>query len=190
VGVLVRAAADGDDDAWERLVHRFAGLIWAIARSHGLSTTDAADVSQSTWLKLAEHARGIREPDRVGGWLATTARNESIRILRRGHRDIPVGAFQDASVCEEASDLTTRVLEEERDKSLVRAFNALPSRCKSLLRVLTAVPAPSYAEASEVLDMPIGSIGPTRARCLEHLRRCSGATDARRGRSANDGRTR
>jgi len=188
--LLVRGAADGDDRACGRLGDRLAGLIWGSARSHGLSTADAGDVSQSTWLRFAEHARGIREPDRVGGWLATTARNESIRVLRRGHRDIPVGAFQDASVCEEASDLATRVLEEERDKSLVRAFNALPLRCKSLLRVLTAVPVPSYAEASEVLEMPIGSIGPTRARCLEHLRRCSGATGSRRGRAANDGRTR
>ena len=190
VGVLVRAAADGDDDAWERLVDRFAGLIWAIARSHGLSTADAADVSQSTWLRFAEHARRIRQPERVGGWLATTARNESIRVLRRGHRDIPVEAFQEGSVCDEASDLATHLLEEERDKSLVLAFKALPSRCKTLLRVLTAVPPPSYAEASEVLEMPIGSIGPTRARCLEHLRRCSAVSDSRRGRVGNEGRTR
>lgn len=190
VGVLVRAAADGDDDAWERLVDRFAGLIWSIARSHGLSAADAADVSQSTWLRFAEHVRRIREPDRVAGWLATTARNESIRILRRGYRDIPVDAVHDVWACDEASDLATHLLEEERDRSLVRAFKALPSRCKTLLRVLTAVPPPSYAEASEVLEMPIGSIGPTRARCLEHLRRCSAVTDSRTGRAASDGRFR
>lgn len=173
VGDLVRAAAQGDDQAWEELVDRFAGLVWAVARSHGLSAADAADVSQSTWLKLAEHAPGIRQPERIGGWLATTARNESVRILRRGRRVVLVGGGQEVPVGEETSDVASRLLEEERDKELIQAFEALPSRCKTLLRVLTAAPAPSYAEASVVLEMPIGSIGPTRARCLQHLRRCT-----------------
>jgi RNA polymerase sigma factor (sigma-70 family) len=180
VGTLVRAAAVGDDDAWTGLVARFAGVIWAVARSHGLSNADAADVSQTTWLKLAEHVHRIREPDRVGAWLTTTARNESIRILRRGHRDIPMGAGCDIPMDEDPSDAAKRLLDEERDVSLMKAFEALPSRCKLLLRVLIAAQAPSYAEASVVLEMPIGSIGPTRARCLQHLRRGSGlAPDGR-----------
>lgn len=170
---LVLAAAEGDDDAWEALVERFAGLVWGVARSHGLSETDAADVSQSTWLRLAEHIRSIRQPERIAGWLATTARNESIRILRRGHRDIPVGTRHEVPMAEEVSDVATRMLEEERDIALMKAFETLPVRCQMLLRVLTAAPALSYAEASQALDMPIGSIGPTRARCLQHLRRCS-----------------
>jgi RNA polymerase sigma factor (sigma-70 family) len=170
---LVLAAADGDDAAWEALVDRFAGLVWGVARSHGLSEADAADVSQSTWLRLAEHVRSIRQPERIAGWLATTARNESIRILRRGHRDIPVGTRHEVPMADEFSDVATRILEEERDVALLKAFETLPVRCKTLLRVLTAAPAPSYAEASQALDMPIGSIGPTRARCLQHLRRSS-----------------
>jgi RNA polymerase sigma factor (sigma-70 family) len=172
---LVLAAADGDDAAWEALVDRFAGLVWGVARSHGMSEADAADVSQSTWLKLAENVRSIRQPERIAGWLATTARNESIRILRRGHRDIPVGTRHEVPMADEVSDVAARMLEEERDMALMRAFETLPIRCKTLLRVLTAAPAPSYAEASQALDMPIGSIGPTRARCLQHLRRCSAA---------------
>ena len=188
LGDLVRAAAEGDDGAWEALVDRFAELVWAIARSHGLSTADAADVSQTTWLRLAEHVRAIRHPERIAGWLATTARNESIRILRRGHRDIPVGARHEVPMDVETSDVATRLLEEERDKALLQAFEKLPSRCKTLLRVLTAAPAPSYAQASEVLEMPIGSIGPTRARCLEHLRRCTGAFGGTEDRAPADGR--
>jgi RNA polymerase sigma factor (sigma-70 family) len=162
--------------------------VWSVARSHGLSTADAADVSQTTWLRLAEHAHGIHHPERIAGWLATTARNESIRILRSGHRDIPVGAREEVPMDEDASDVATHLLEEERDKELMKAFEKLPSRCKTLLRVLTAAPAPSYAEASEVLEMPIGSIGPTRARCLEHLRRCSGVFTGSDDRAAADGR--
>ena len=189
LGQLVRAAASGDDEAWESLVDRFAELVWAVARSHGLSTADAADVSQTTWLRLAEHAQGIHHPERIAGWLATTARNESIRILRRGHRDIPVGSRHEVPVDEETSDVATRLLDEERDRLLMQAFDKLPSRCKTLLRVLTAAPAPSYAQASEVLEMPIGSIGPTRARCLEHLRRCTGEFEGRDDRAAADRRT-
>jgi RNA polymerase sigma factor (sigma-70 family) len=185
---LVLAAADGDDIAWEALVVRFAGLVWGVARSHGLSEADAADVSQSTWLRLAEHVRNIRQPERIAGWLATTARNESIRILRRGHRDIPVGTRHEVPTAEDISDVATRLIEEERDIALMKAFETLPSRCKTLLRVLTADPAPSYAEASQVLEMPIGSIGPTRARCLQHLRRCSGAVRRVESRTVAEGR--
>lgn len=170
---LVSAAAEGSEAAWEALVERFAGLVWGVARSHGLSEPDAADVSQTTWLRLAEHVRSIRQPERIAGWLATTARNESIRILRRGHRDIPVGNRHEVPMAEELSDVATRILEEERDIALMKAFETLPVRCQTLLRVLTGAPAPSYAEASQALGMPIGSIGPTRARCLQHLRRCS-----------------
>lgn len=178
IAVLVRAAADGNDEAWEQLVDHFAGLVWAVARGHGLSAADAADVSQSTWLRLAENVASIRQPERVGAWLATTARNESIRVIRRGRRDIPVPAVNDLPMSDEASDVSRRLLDDERDKSLVQAFAALPPRCKTLLRILTATPPPSYAEASEMLEMPIGSIGPTRARCLEHLRRCSAVDTA------------
>jgi RNA polymerase sigma factor (sigma-70 family) len=189
-GALVVAAAEGNDEAWGLLVDRFAGLIWAIARSHGLSTSDAADVSQSTWLRFAEHAQRIRQPERVAGWLATTARNESVRLLRRGRRDVPMAALSEDRLCDDATELDTRLLEEERDKSLVRAFDALPSRCKTLLRVLTAVPAPSYAEASVVLEMPVGSIGPTRARCLDHLRRCASVTPTGRQAAGEGGAAR
>ena len=92
VEVLVQAAADGDRDAWNGLVDRFASVVWAVARGHGLSTlADAADVSQTTWLRLLDHLRHLEPPDRVGDWLATTARREAPRVIRISGRQVPHG---------------------------------------------------------------------------------------------------
>src|SRR3954449_1219324 len=89
VADLVRAAAEGDRDAWDALVDRFNGLVWSVARSHRLSTVDASDVVQTTWLRLVEHLGRLQEPERVGAWLATTARRESLRTLRHSARQVP-----------------------------------------------------------------------------------------------------
>lgn len=167
---LVRAAGQGDDAAWEALVERFSGLVWAVARGHGLSASDAADVSQTCWLRLAEHVERIRDPQRLGGWLATTARNESIDLLRHARRCVALGEEWEVAIPAECADVATRLLDGERDRALWRAFDSLPPRCKTLLRVLTMDPAPSYVEVSAALGMPVGSIGPTRGRCLQSLR--------------------
>ena len=170
VGDDVLAAASGDCTAWSRLVERFSGLVWSVARAHGLAASDAADVSQTTWLRLAEHLSRVREPDRLGAWLATTARHESLRMLRGAARfvaaDVDFDLFQD-----DREEVEAGLLREERDASLWRAFRSLDPECQSLLRVLMADPTPSYAEVSAALGMPVGSIGPCRARCLERLRR-------------------
>lgn len=171
VGTLVRRAADGDASAWEALVRRFEGLVWAVARGFGLGSADAADVSQTTWLRLVEHLGRIREPDRVGAWLATTARHECLRVLRYSGRQIPT-----SDDVEMVDEVELRRPEEamvtaERDSSLWELFDRLSARCRLLLRLLVADPQLSYAEVSTTLGMPIGSIGPTRARCLDHLRR-------------------
>ena len=170
---LVEAAAAREPGAWDALVERFAELIWAVARGQGLSPADAADVSQTTWLRLAEHLRNIREPERLAGWLATTARNEARRTLKRSRRQVPVeldGNLGRPATCEEPG-LDQALLDDERDVALWRAFDALPVPCKLLLRTMITEPPPSYAEISEVLAIPVGSIGPRRNRCLEHLRR-------------------
>lgn len=181
-GELVRAAAAGDREAWDALVKRFGGLVWSIARAHRLSPADAADVSQTAWLRLVENLGRIREPDRVGGWLATTTRNECLRVIRRSGRQIPTDMDTDTEPTDtEAVPLDTGLLAGERDEALWQAFSAISQRCQVLLRMLIADPPPSYDDISAALDMPIGSIGPTRARCLEHLRRkarISGAVDA------------
>src|SRR6478736_6202280 len=85
----LRAAAAGDQAAWEAIVDRFSGLVWATARAHRLSRDDASDVAQTTWLRLVEYLDRIREPDKLGAWLATTARHESLRMIRHSTREQP-----------------------------------------------------------------------------------------------------
>ena len=167
---LVRAAAAGDQASWEAIVARFSSLVWATARAHRLSRDDAADVAQTTWLRLVEHLDRIHDPDRLGAWLATTARRESLRVIRRGGREPPTDA---PDLFEAPADDTAdrALLEPERDAALWRAFAGLSERCKSLLRLLVYDEEPSYEEIGAALGMPIGAIGPTRMRCLERLRR-------------------
>lgn len=175
--LLVAAAADGEETAWDALVEQYCRLVWSVVRDHGLSDADAADVSQTTWLRLAEHLHRLRDPERVGLWLATTARNEALRLRRRAQREHLAEPsspqLESAEVRAAARDVDTGLLEEERNAALWRAFEALPAGCKSLLRTLIADPSPSYAEVSAQLGMPVGSIGPRRNRCLDQLRRRS-----------------
>jgi RNA polymerase sigma factor (sigma-70 family) len=173
---LVRAAAQGDQRAFDQLVARYAGLVWSVVRAHRLGDADAQDVFQTTWLRLVEHLHRLREPRAVGGWLATTARHESLRVLRQADRTRPAPeevldrADDGADGVDGVDGAETRVMEAERDRELWAAFAELEDRCRRLLRVLLADPPPAYDEVSAALDMPIGSIGPTRGRCLAHLR--------------------
>ena len=162
----------GTPGAWNAIVDRFAGMVWAIARRHRLSAADAADVSQTTWLRLVEHLDRIEKPDRIGAWLATTARHESLRVLRIAARQGPArdDDFLDLVGADDIG-VDSAILTEVRDRELWELITALPPRCQLLLQFLTDEARPSYVEISEALNMPTGSIGPTRARCLEHLRR-------------------
>jgi RNA polymerase sigma factor (sigma-70 family) len=166
---LLRAAATGSQPAWDAIVDRFSGLVWATARAHRLSPTDAADVAQTTWLRLVEHLDRIREPERVGAWLATTARHESLRILRLARREQPTDE-PDLFEAPEPEALDRLLVDPVRDGALWRAFAALSERCQRLLRLLVAAEEPTYEEIGAALDMPIGAIGPTRMRCLDRLR--------------------
>jgi RNA polymerase sigma factor (sigma-70 family) len=170
VGEQVRLAASGQRAAWEALVDRYEGLLWGIARSHRLDEASAADVVQATWLALLEHLDDLRNPDAVSGWLATTARHECLRMLRHGARQIPT---EDERMPENAVPpvAEARLVAQERDAELWHAFATLSSRCQSLLRLLASDPAPSYDDVGAALGMPVGSIGPTRGRCLATLRR-------------------
>jgi RNA polymerase sigma factor (sigma-70 family) len=167
---LVSAASGGDSSAWDDLVERYGRLVWSIARGFSLSTADASDVSQTTWLKLVENLGKVREPDHLGGWLATTARHECLRILRKSGREIVVA---DTDLDLESGEPTPEsvVLDTERDRLVWLSLGEIPQRCQVLLRALADVPPASYQEISVALDMPVGSIGPTRSRCLDHLRR-------------------
>ena len=170
VAALVRAAAAGDERAWSALVDRYSKLIWAIARNHRLGADDAAEVSQTTWLRLAEHIDRLQDPSKVGGWLATTARHESLRVLRGAGRQVPMGDDM-PEPDHPAPAIDEELLRNERDGMLWQAFSRLPARDQALLRLLVSDPMPSYEEIGAAMGMPGGSVGPTRARCLERLRR-------------------
>jgi RNA polymerase sigma factor (sigma-70 family) len=169
---IVSAAANGDQGAWDQIVERYSGLLWAVVRAHRLSAADGADVVQTTWLRLIEHLPQIRNREGIGSWLATTARRECLRLLRSGGRCQPSDEMEllvDARADHAEIDLA--LLTAERDAELWAAFSRLPARDQALLRLLAVDSPPSYQEISAALGMPIGSIGPTRARSLERLRR-------------------
>jgi RNA polymerase sigma factor (sigma-70 family) len=170
IASLVQRAAAGDDRAWQKLVAEFGGRVWAVARAHRLSQADAADVAQITWARLVEHVDRLHDPSRVGPWLATTARRECLSVLRQRARVIPrADDFPDRAY--EPPEHGTELAEEERNAALWTAFESLHPRDRALLRMLIEDPRPSYEEISAALDMPVGSIGPTRGRALERLRR-------------------
>ena len=171
VAGLLRSAADGDHQAWERLVDQFARLIWSITVEFRLVESDAADVAQTTWLRLLEHINRIENPDRLGSWLAVTARNECLRTLATrkkvvlGHDDAEL-----TSVVALEPEIDERLLADERDQVVRDALTRLPRRWQRLLEMLMADPPVPYVEISDKLGLPVGSIGPTRGRCLAQLR--------------------
>jgi len=170
VGQLLQRAAAGERQAWDQLVERYSRLVWSVARSFGLDDATANDVSQTVWLRLVEHCDRIRDPERLAGWLATTTRREALRVLRGLRRQQPSEAV--ASTPDRTSPQPDELLlDEELLRTVYRAFSGLPDRCRQLLRLLCADPRLDYATISEIIDRPVGSIGPTRARCLDHLRR-------------------
>jgi RNA polymerase sigma factor (sigma-70 family) len=175
VAQLVGKALGGDHDAWNQIVDRFSGRIWAICRMHGLGQADAADVFQQTWLRALENLGSLRSPDRLGAWLGTTCRNEARAALRRAKRTQPT---EDSWVLDRETgpddDPERPLLIADRDAELWEAFNRLGSRCRQVLRVLVVDAEdrrPSYEMAAASLEIPIGSLGPTRKRCLVQLRK-------------------
>ena len=168
---LVRGAADGDRRAWERLVDQYARLIWAITAEFKLAESDAADVAQTTWLRLLEHIDRIEYPDRVGSWLAATARNECLRSIA-GRKRVVLANDNEVltGVAVSSPEVDERILANERDQVVRDALSRLPRRWQRLLELLMADPPASYADISGELHLPVGSIGPTRGRCLARLR--------------------
>lgn len=176
VSRLVTRAREGDRTAWDALVERYTTLLWGVARSHRLGAADAADVVQTVWLRLVEQLDAVKDPERLAGWLATTARRECLRVLRRAGREL-VGVDDAVTDVEDdlAPALDASLLTQERDRVLWQCFAELPERCQRLLRVLMVADPPAYRDISQALGLPIGSIGPTRMRCLTRLREITGA---------------
>jgi RNA polymerase sigma factor (sigma-70 family) len=165
---LLRAAADGDPNAWSALVTRHGSLLRSIARAYRLSNTDVDDVVQTTWLRLVEHLSRIRTPGALRGWLAMTARRECLKTLRQQARCEPTAQMPEVAA-HDAVEVDARLLRSERDEALWHAFGRLPARDQLLLDLLIA--DVSYQQISTSLKIPLGSIGPTRARSLSRLRR-------------------
>ena len=168
---LVGGAAAGDRRAWERLVEQYARLIWSITVEFKLAVSDAADVAQTTWLRLLEHIDRIEYPDRVGSWLAATARNECLRSLAARKR-VVLGQDEEvlSGMVVSGAEIDERILADERDQVVRDALSRLPRRWQRLLELLMADPPTPYADISDELGLPVGSIGPTRGRCLAQLR--------------------
>lgn len=166
---LVDAARAGDSTAWDELVQRYAGLVMATCRRLRLGEADALDVSQTVWLRLVEHLPALREPAALPGWLVTTARHEGLRVLQRPGRTSLLGEDDDSLVAPD-DPVDADLLAAERRSSLRQAFAALPPAWQALAVLLVEDPPLPYTEISRRLAMPVGSIGPTRARILERLR--------------------
>lgn len=167
----VRKAATGDIYAWNRLVDKYSRLIWSITVSFKLGENDAADVVQTTWMRLIEHIDRIEQPARVGSWLAATARNECLRHVAARKRIVLV--HEDCEfdgVDRHGPGVDEALLASERARDVRQAMAHLPLQWQRLMEMLMADPPASYADISDQLGLPIGSIGPTRGRCLAKLR--------------------
>ena len=170
----VQAAVAGDARAWDRLVDRYAGLVWSVCRAHRLNAEDAADVSQLTWLRLLENLDRIRDPQRLAGWLATTCRRECLAFLRRSRPATPVRDEHLDRLLGGSAAADRSVLAADQNATLWQAFLRLSEWCQRVLRALVLDAEdgpPSYRLVAADLQVPVGSLGPTRARCLSQLRK-------------------
>jgi RNA polymerase sigma factor (sigma-70 family) len=169
---LVTRARNGDEPAWAELVERYAPLIWSICRKRRLGDSDAAEVGQNVWLHLADQLGKIRDPAALPGWLVTTTRRECARISRSAQVTPATGyALDAAQIPDEQASTAEQILVAERHAALRQALVHLPPCCQRLLLLLIEDPPIPYAEISATLGIPVGSIGPTRLRCLDKLRR-------------------
>jgi RNA polymerase sigma factor (sigma-70 family) len=170
VARLVRRAAEGDRCAWERLYGQYARLVWAMTRDFKLTESDAADAAQATWLRLLEHIDRLEDPARISSWLAATARRECLRVLAARKKFVLVHDDNALGTVRQEPEIDERLLADERNQAVRDALSRLPRQWQRMLELLMADPPASYAEISDQLGLPVGSIGPTRGRCLERLR--------------------
>lgn len=174
VVALVVRATEGDQRAWNEIVERFAPLVYAICTRYRLGSHDIEDVGQTVWLLLVEHLDKLREPAALPGWLATTTTRECLRVVKAASRSEWRGSGQDDSLqFVDNRAIDEEILMAERNAVLRELFAELPVRCQQLLSMLMSDPPDSYATIHQALGIPIGSIGPQRARCLDRLRRSS-----------------
>jgi RNA polymerase sigma factor (sigma-70 family) len=170
---LVRAAAAGDQSAWNDVVTRFNPLVMSITRRYRLSEHDAADVGQTVWLRAVQHLGRLHEPRALPGWIVTTTKNECLRVLRRNQREEvldPAEPYRFDHASSHTVDVDAALLAAERREAMLRVFGELPSRQRDLLLIMMEDPPPAYRDISERLKIPVGAIGPTRQRAMDKLR--------------------
>jgi len=170
---LVTRARDGEQQAWDALVERYSPLIWTICRRHRLSDADAEDIGQSVWLQMVRQLDMIHDPAALPGWLVTVTRRECLRVLQVTRKPLTAGYVQDADNLpdKEARTAAEELLAAERHAALREAFLDLSPSEQRLIALLIEDPPVPYAQISARLGIPAGSIGPTRSRCLDKLRR-------------------
>jgi RNA polymerase sigma factor (sigma-70 family) len=175
VVALVKRAAGGDPAAWNEIVERYAPLVWAICARFRLSSHDREDVGQNVWLLLVEQLGKLREPAALPGWLATTTHRECLRVVTAARKSEQLGTGPDdvPQFVDNTIIIDEEILMAERNAALRTALAELPPRCQQLLAMLSSDPPFSYADISTRLQIPVGSIGPQRARCLDRLRKSS-----------------
>lgn len=171
---LIDACRSGDDKAWDALVSRYERLVYTIPARYGLTPTEVDDVFQSVWLSLLRNLGRLREPNRISAWLVTTARRECWERRRGADYERTVTTNFDSVLADvEGQELEPdKVVELYREQQTMRqALDQLNERCRRLLWLLYYdATIPTYADVAEQLKMPIGSIGPLRARCLKKIR--------------------
>jgi RNA polymerase sigma factor (sigma-70 family) len=177
VTALIHRAAEGDPTAWNAIVDEFAGLLWSVVRGFRLNEAQSADAVQTTWLRLVEHIADLREPEHVAGWLKTTAHRVCLQVIRQGGREQltdweedrgPVSGVRYEGPDEDGPEAAA--MRQEQQVLVRRALAELPDRHRQLMELLVASPPISYQDISARLGMPVGSIGPTRARILTRMR--------------------
>jgi RNA polymerase sigma factor (sigma-70 family) len=167
-GQLLQSAGGGDERAWTEIVQRYQGLVSAVVRSFRLQDADAHDAEQRTWLRLVEHRAAVRDPERLGGWLATTASRECLRILRE-NRAVVTDELD--AVPDPACAVEDQVVDADTVSRIWTIVAALPPRGRTIMMELFAEEPRAYAEVARATGIPIGSLGPSRSRLIDRVRR-------------------
>jgi RNA polymerase sigma factor (sigma-70 family) len=166
---LARAAQAGDVTAWERLVAEFTPLLRRVARSYGLQHHDVDDAVQLVWMRAWASIGNLHEPAAIAGWLITTTRRCALRVRQAAERELPVDALGEDDPARGPS-VDQRLIEQERAAALHAAIGRLPQRQRTIVEALLGDLPGGYQQIAEEIRMPIGSIGPTRARSFARLR--------------------
>jgi RNA polymerase sigma factor (sigma-70 family) len=166
----VGEARQGSEEALGQIVTELTPMLWQVARAAGLSAGDAEDVVQTVWMRLIAHLDDIHTSAALTGWLVITARREAWRVCAAGRKQLPADTESFDALPTRGPGAEEQVIIDDQRRTLWRAISQLPGRCQELLRIIAFVPRPDYAAVAAELGMPIGSVGPTRGRCLAKLR--------------------